>query len=257
LVEFNQLAIEAADGSHDMINRVMTKDNIGLAALLETTEAIWQNGLPPEGRVNRPLLVATCHVHWDPEFCDVKLIQTMMLMHRLQTIIKEAQMSLRTENTEGSVDCNSIPLILCGDLNSLPDSGVVEYLRSGHVPTNHKDFKEIVYDDCLTKLSQTDSKEIYSHGFRLSQAYSKDIMPYTNYTYEFKGIIDYVFYSRDTMNCLGVLGSLDSNWFADNRVIGCPHPQIPSDHLPLLAQFEMNASPSNRHVNNYIGSTRR
>ena len=81
-------------------------------------------GLPPEGRVNRPLLVATCHVHWDPEFCDVKLIQTMMLMHRLQTIIKEAQMSLRTENTEGSVDCNSIPLILCGDLNSLPDSGL-------------------------------------------------------------------------------------------------------------------------------------
>ena len=44
LVEFNQLAIEAADGSHDMINRVMTKDNIGLAALLETTESIWENG---------------------------------------------------------------------------------------------------------------------------------------------------------------------------------------------------------------------
>lgn len=45
LVEFNQLAIETADGSHDMINRVMTKDNIGLAVLLETTEAIWQSGM--------------------------------------------------------------------------------------------------------------------------------------------------------------------------------------------------------------------
>jgi len=44
LVEFNQLAIEAADGSHDMINRVMTKDNIGLALLLETTEGVWANG---------------------------------------------------------------------------------------------------------------------------------------------------------------------------------------------------------------------
>jgi CCR4-NOT transcription complex subunit 6 len=44
LIEFNQLAIEAADGSHDMINRVMTKDNIGLALLLETTEALWTNG---------------------------------------------------------------------------------------------------------------------------------------------------------------------------------------------------------------------
>ena len=45
LVEFNQLAIEAARGSHDMINRVMTKDNIGLAALLETQPAVWENGM--------------------------------------------------------------------------------------------------------------------------------------------------------------------------------------------------------------------
>lgn len=44
LVEFNQLAIEAARGSHDMINRVMTKDNIGLAALLETQSPVWENG---------------------------------------------------------------------------------------------------------------------------------------------------------------------------------------------------------------------
>ena len=33
-----------ADGSHDMLNRVMTKDNIGLAALFETKETIWENG---------------------------------------------------------------------------------------------------------------------------------------------------------------------------------------------------------------------
>lgn len=44
LVEFNQVAIEAAEGSHDMINRVMTKDNIGLALLLETTDSVWANG---------------------------------------------------------------------------------------------------------------------------------------------------------------------------------------------------------------------
>lgn len=36
LVEFNQLAMANAEGSDDMLNRVMTKDNIGLAALLQT-----------------------------------------------------------------------------------------------------------------------------------------------------------------------------------------------------------------------------
>ena len=44
LIEFNQLAMASADGSHDMINRVMTKDNIGLSALLECKEGIWDNG---------------------------------------------------------------------------------------------------------------------------------------------------------------------------------------------------------------------
>lgn len=67
------------------------------------------------------ILVATCHIHWDPEYCDVKLIQTMMLMHELRNIVDEAQTSLRPRS--GPVDVNSLPVILCGDLNSLPDSG--------------------------------------------------------------------------------------------------------------------------------------
>jgi len=68
------------------------------------------------------VLIATCHVHWDPEYCDVKLIQTMMFMHRLQNIIKDAQSSLLPPSSSSS-DCNQIPVILCGDLNSLPESG--------------------------------------------------------------------------------------------------------------------------------------
>ena len=33
-----------AEGSHEMLNRVMTKDNIALAALLETKKDLWVNG---------------------------------------------------------------------------------------------------------------------------------------------------------------------------------------------------------------------
>ena len=45
LVEFNQLAMSAANGPacHDMMNRVMTKDNIGLVALLETKDDIYSH----------------------------------------------------------------------------------------------------------------------------------------------------------------------------------------------------------------------
>ena len=63
-----------------------------------------------------------------------------------------------------------------------PYTGVVDFLNTSKVPANHEDFKDLGYQDCLTKLSSCDDKENYSHPFRLSQAYSKDVMPYTNYT---------------------------------------------------------------------------
>src|SRR6218665_844965 len=59
---------------------------------------------------------------------------------------------------------------------------------------------------------------------------------------DFKGTIDYVFYSRDSIRPLGILGPLDQEWFRQNRVIGCPNPQVPSDHLPLLVEFEMQTT---------------
>lgn len=80
-------------------------------------------GLPPEGKIEQPILVTTAHMHWDPEFSDVKLIQTMMLMSELKKVVEVSYKSLRGEGSSGPVDCNSIPMILCGDLNSLPESG--------------------------------------------------------------------------------------------------------------------------------------
>jgi hypothetical protein len=76
----------------------------------------------PEPLSRQLLLVSTAHIHWDPEFCDVKLIQTMMLMWELQQFVEEACRK-HPMNTPGPYDCNSIPLVFCGDLNSLPDSG--------------------------------------------------------------------------------------------------------------------------------------
>ncbi|XP_046366720.2 uncharacterized protein LOC124142343 [Haliotis rufescens] len=262
LIEFNQLAMANAEGHDDMLNRVMTKDNIGLAALLETKKDVFDHSgpYPPEHQVKQPILVATAHIHWDPEFSDVKLIQTMMLMSELRQVIEEAQHQFRPGSSSSSIDCNNIPLILCGDLNSLPDSGVVEYLTSGKVAANHEDFKEIGYDSCLQKINTTIEKESFSHNFRLSRAYM-DVMPYTNYTYDFKGIIDYIFYSKDHMNMLGMLGPLDEEWFRQNKVIGCPHPHIPSDHFSLFVEYEMpvgttqNGRSNNTNSNNANNSS--
>lgn len=67
------------------------------------------------------LLVANAHMHWDPEYCDVKLVQTMMFLSEVKNIVDKATRSLKLSSVSG--ETNSIPLVLCADLNSLPDSG--------------------------------------------------------------------------------------------------------------------------------------
>lgn len=143
----------------------------------------------PSMAAGQPLVVCTAHIHWDPEYCDVKLIQTMMLMHELKSFVDEAATLFRLNAGGNKADSNSIPLIMCCDLNSLPDSGVVEYLSNGRIAVEHPDFKEIAYKDCLRKLSpivsdssKSNSNE-YTHAFELIKAYKDDVMPFTNYTY--------------------------------------------------------------------------
>lgn len=71
------------------------------------------------------LLVATCHIHWDPDYSDVKLIQTMMLMNELKNIVEEAKLSIARCSDAEVNGPEAVPLLLCGDFNSLPDSGTV------------------------------------------------------------------------------------------------------------------------------------
>lgn len=84
----------------------------------------------------------------------------------------------------------------------------------------------------------------------------KDSCIHVCFRYDFKGIIDYIFYSKDHMNMLGMLGPLDEEWFRQNKVIGCPHPHIPSDHFSLFVEYEMpvgttqNGRSNNTNSNN-------
>ena len=107
----------------------MQKGHIYLNVSITVCFPLSLAGLPPEGQQRQPVLVATCHIHWDPEYCDVKLIQTMMLMAELKNIVEESQTKLRPGAS--TPDANSIPLLLCGDLNSLPESGGPTFLWEG------------------------------------------------------------------------------------------------------------------------------
>ena len=77
-------------------------------------------GKPHLGTEKQLILVANAHMHWDPEYSDVKLVQTMMFLSEVKNIIDKASRSLQSSVLG---EFGNIPLVLCADLNSLPDSG--------------------------------------------------------------------------------------------------------------------------------------
>ena len=132
---------------------------------------------------------------------------------------------------------------------------MVEYLTKGSVSTNHPDFLGKAYDGFLSRLSgpiaspdrirgTSPGNSSISHCLRLGRAYDGPrSLPFTNKTYDFVGTIDYVLHSRSLLQVNSVLGMFALDWLDENKVLGFPHPHFPSDHIPLLVQFEM-ATPS-------------
>lgn len=194
LIEFTQVAIKKANAHEQMLNRVMPRDNIALVSVLKIKDTLYTNCKPKirmstnplaghrppinpnESVVGQPLIVCTAHFHWDPEFCDVKLIQSMMLAHELNKIVEDIAEKHRIQPQQ-------TPVLICGDLNSLPDSGVFEYLAKGAVSRDHPDLKSFREDPCLNRLSaHPDDLKSYTHALRLDSAVDLGSIPFTNYT---------------------------------------------------------------------------
>ena len=83
---------------------------------------------------------------------------------------------------------------------------------------------------------KTDPELFLEHPFKFNSAY---ITQYSNhYSTDhtgFRDIVDYIFYTDTTLQLDGFLSLFRQK---DIEIIGClPNALIPSDHLPLLAQF--------------------
>ncbi|OQV23940.1 CCR4-NOT transcription complex subunit 6-like [Hypsibius exemplaris] len=246
-VEFCHLAMSYAhsdgcttEASENMLNRVMPKDNVGMVALLRVKESALPTDEHGPRFPQQPfVLVVNAHVHWDPEYCDVKLIQCIMLCSRLRQIAEDVSMRFYHLS---SPDAQKVPIIFTGDMNSLPDSGVLEFFMKGQIGYLHKDYKGIRYKPCIDRYSAAGKEKDYIiSGLQLANAYQNIQLNYTNYTLDFKGVIDYIMYSKNHLNCTHVLRPLCKDWMESNQLVGFPHPHIPSDHIPIYAEFELFA----------------
>ncbi|CAK0810661.1 unnamed protein product [Prorocentrum cordatum] len=211
--------LQMAHAAYPEGNRQRTaKGNIGLAVTLEDL-----NGSRGQvhGSGGGPLVcVVNTHILADPEFTDVKIVQCHNLLQSLSTC----------SGLQG------IPLVVCGDFNSLPQSAVYEYIVTGCIRPDHKELRS-------GQRGLLDSIN-FGHHLKLSSAYeacSGREAAYTNYTELFKGTLDYIFFSSDSLGVLAI-SEVDAESHLRQET-ALPSSTRPSDHLPLVAAFTFREAP--------------
>lgn len=170
------------------------------------------------------LMVVNTHIHWDPAYSDVKLMQTIILLEELAKL---------TQGPDAKYP--GVPVLICGDLNSLPNSGVLQLLKDGRVDGNHPEFLGSRYGRY--------TEDGMEHKFHLNSAYHQCLghePEFTNYNGQFKGCLDYLMFTRESLTPHRVLLPPDES-VVHQHAAALPNAYMCSDHVPILADFKIKA----------------
>lgn len=212
IVEYNAIA-QARTKEARTLNRCL-KGNVGLILILECLDG------------SGPLVVANTHLYWDPELTDVKIFQIDAFMHELEVLFHNRRLPA------------GVPLIMAGDLNSEPVSSVYEFLSTGQCSMTKPDMAEEGFENVLSCR--------LSHNLHMRSAYALtgSEPAFTNYTHNFVGVLDYIWFGADSVLPVAILEipderSLFGKEAETDSEDGIPNAQWSSDHVALVAEFQL------------------
>ncbi|KAJ6870666.1 carbon catabolite repressor protein 4 [Populus alba x Populus x berolinensis] len=240
-VEFNKAAQSLTDAlvpsaqRKTALNRLV-KDNVALIVVLEAKFS--NQGADNPGK-RQLLCVANTHINVHQDLKDVKLWQVLTLLKGLEKIAASAD----------------IPMLVCGDFNSVPGSAPHSLLAMGKVDQLHPD---LLVDPLgilrpHSKLThQLPLVSAYSSFARVGVGLGSDQQRrrmdattneplFTNCTRDFIGTLDYIFYTADSLTVESLLELLDEESLRKDTAL--PSPEWSSDHIALLAEFRCKPRP--------------
>jgi mRNA deadenylase 3'-5' endonuclease subunit Ccr4 len=195
------------------------KDNIALNVILSFKNS------------NQRLCIANIHIHANPNNNDVKLFQVYYLLKELESPVQK--------------NCG-IPLVICGDFNSIPGNAVHSLLTEGYVHSDHEDLN-------CGSYGELQPAEMFQHTLPLVSAYSSyfqcdleqaeiarkmndhtRVPHFTNFSSDFRGTLDYILYSRTNLKVVSLLELMGEDEVENGAL---PSPNCPSDHIALVAKF--------------------
>lgn len=237
-VEFNKAAMSlsdaiAPDQKKAALNRLL-KDNVALIAVLEALDPAHPE---TQGSGRRQLIcVANTHIHANPELNDVKLWQVHTLLKGLEKIAASAD----------------IPMLVAGDFNSIPGSAAHSLLVKRMVEANHPELSNDplgilrpasklqhqlpLASACAALAAAPDSDPaIRKQKQRLDPKWQEP--KFTNQTKDFKGTLDYILYTTDSLVPVGLL-ELPEEGEVKKPNGGVPNETWSSDHIALMAELQ-------------------
>jgi len=162
------------------------------------------------------ICVANTHIYWNPVESDVKLMQTYCLLRKIHTLLAPR--------------FSNIPVMICGDFNSMEDSEVYSFMSHGL--DNKIEIPKSIFKN-------VEESQLHNY-FELKSAYFEVLgkePKFTNYTPFFQGVLDYIWVTKqlqveDVLLLEEVDGSI-------RQQFGIPNSFFPSDHLPILANLAL------------------
>jgi CCR4-NOT transcription complex subunit 6 len=154
----------------------------------------------------------------------------------------------------------NIPMIVAGDLNSIPGSAPHVLMMKQHVELGHRDLEK----DPLSLFTGQNCGNKLSHSLSLQSAYaaamnstvaSADVEKmksrldtqynepkHTNITHDFKAALDYICCSTPDLKTTALLELPDlPSMLQGDLSSGLPNNSWPSDHIALMAEFQFTA----------------
>lgn len=197
----------------------LSKDNVAQVAVLELLSPSLDNS------VERTFICAVnTHLYSNHLYPDVKLWQTVALMSELENFISR----------------RDLPLVLCGDFNSEPQSAVYQYLSEGGVDVGHSDLESVAGKMLPGLVSSRHSVELYS----VMQVVKGQEPLFTNYTTNFQGTLDYIWFSPNRLRITSFVDLPDEREISDFHC-AMPNAIHPSDHFFLCSDFIVSSSNTN------------
>lgn len=229
-IEFNELAqrqvttvmgLNPRSEEGAAILNKLSKDNVAQLVVLELAQQSMAS------RANRDptnqLCIANTHLYSNKDCPDVKLWQTLHLLQELETFVMARGTNL--------------PLMICGDFNSTPDSAVYDLLSRQTVHPGHPDVNtgEEHGPNVLPDIMSI------THQHMLGSVYLSVLgeePKFTNYTQQFKGVLDYIWYSTQNLRPLSAAPIPDESVLTRHGD-ALPSTQYSSDHIMQISDLQI------------------